>query len=106
MAVTPGILADGQLPSSAGDLYTAAGDVYVTTIIVANASAASRTVNLYIRDASSGADRLITPKDLAMAVGDTMYLTGVKVSLNSGDKIRGSADSATSVDYVIWGGTQ
>jgi hypothetical protein len=104
MAVTPGILADGQLAAATGDLYTAAGDEYVTTIVVANASAAVRTVNLYVRDAVSAADRLITPLNLQMAVGDTLFLTAFKISLNNGDKIRGDADAALSVDYVIWGG--
>jgi hypothetical protein len=105
MAVTPGILADGQLPAATGDLYTAGGNVYITTIIVSNAGAATRTVNLYVRDSVSAADRLITPLDLQMSVGDCLLYTSLKISLNNGDKIRGDADAAANVDYTIWGGT-
>jgi len=105
MTITPGILADGQLAAAAGDLYTASGDEYITTIILTNASAASRTVNVYVQDAGSGVDRRIIPKDMVMSEGDTLFMTELKISLNNGDKIRGDADAATSVDYVIWGGT-
>jgi hypothetical protein len=104
MAITPGILADGILPSFTDDLYVSAGDVYVSTMIVSNTGAATRTVNVAVYDATSQVDRQIIPYNLQLSVGDTLYVQ-VRASLNNGDKLRGIADNNTDVDYVIFGGT-
>lgn len=105
MTVTPGILGDGILPSFDDDLWTASANAYVTQIVASNTGAAARTINFMVYDATNQTDRVITPKDLVLSVGDTLYLT-VRAAFNNGDKIRGSADNNTDVDYVIWGGTE
>lgn len=103
MAITPGILADGILPSFTDDLYVAGGNVYVSTMIVTNTGAATRTVNVAVYDATRQVDRQIIPYDLQLSVGDALYVQ-VRAGLNNGDKLRGVADNNTDVDYVIFGG--
>ena len=71
-------LADGQLPATMGDLYTAASAVAVTSIIVVNADAAPRTINLYLLPTGGTARRLI-PKDLSLAAGSALVFDGKKI---------------------------
>ncbi len=56
-------LADGQLASSIGDLYTSAAAVGVSSIILVNTDSSARAVNLYLTPSGGTARRLI-PKDL------------------------------------------
>ena len=70
-------LADGQLNSSIGDLYTAASADVVTSIVLVNTHSASLAVNLYLTPSGGTARRLI-PKDLPLVAGGALYFDGKK----------------------------
>jgi hypothetical protein len=106
---TPATLADGQLPSTKGTLYTSTGVVtIITNIVLANTSdTTARTVNLYLKRNGGTSRRLIgkaTP--LAGAAHIIFPGTSIGIRLSAGDAIEGDADAATSVDYLIDGSTQ
>ncbi len=116
-----GSLADGQLPSSVGDLYTVPGGKKAhVNIILANTSTANTyTVNISIKRSGSTNTRLITAAGTPLFAANTTNttntnsgmlsipdsaLTGIKLS--TGDKIVGYASSANVIDYNIFGGTE
>lgn len=107
MALTPKILADGQLPSSKGTLYTVPGSTQtaVKFFRLVNTSGSVVTVNVYLKK-SGGTSRRIIPKDYSLAAGAMASVLdyGEVVALGAGDLIEGDASSATTVDYVIDGG--
>jgi hypothetical protein len=71
-------LADGQLPSTIGDLYTADSVDVVSSIILVNTAAAHNHVNLYLTPSGGTARRLI-PKDLQLEAGYSLHFDGAKV---------------------------
>lgn len=97
------ILADGQLPSSLGTLYTvsAGEEVYVKFFTCYNTSASSQNVYAYIKPNASS--RCIGRAELAQY--ETVKFIGLKdgVVLTEGDTIEGYASDANVVDYVISG---
>lgn len=101
MPLTADLLANGQLPSSKGTLFTAAGPTVVQLIVLVNTDASARTVNLYVKRATS---RRITPVNLSLDVG-AMYDREGPITLDTGDLIEGDASAATVVDYTIHGAT-
>jgi hypothetical protein len=102
MTFTVQSLADGQLAASKGTIYTAptGKQVIVKTIVLVNASAAARTVNLYVKPGSTS--RRIIPKDMTLAAGNSLEFDN-ELTISDGDLIEGDADAATSVDYSIHG---
>jgi hypothetical protein len=103
MAITIKQLANGQLPSSIGDLYEspASTQTIIKAITIVNTNTTTETVNLYVLKAS-GTPRRISPKDLALAAG---YMTVIddEITLEAGDKIQADTTTASKVDYVISG---
>lgn len=99
-------LADGQLPDTAGDLYTAPADtqVFVSTIVLVNTHTSSINVNLFLLPAGGNARRLIPPDMPLPSKYTLVYDDGI--TLDAGDKIRGSASVADKIDYTISGVTQ
>ncbi len=93
-------LADGQLPSSAGDLYTSAAltKTFIKKMVFTNTNASARTVTIYLTRSGSS-DRQIGHASLEQ--NETLELENY--ILSAADKIRGVASGATSVDYVIMG---
>ena len=71
-------LADGQLASSKGDLYTADSTDVVTAITLTNTGAAHNHINLYLLPSGGAARRLIA-KDLLLESGYTLLFEGGKV---------------------------
>lgn len=107
MALTPKILADGQLPSTKAAIYTvpALTVASVKFMRLVNTTGGALTVNLYVKK-SGGTSRRIAPVNYSLAAGAMLdVLDGVQtLSLGAGDAIEGDASAATSVDYVINGG--
>jgi len=103
MAYTIKNLANGQLPSSLGDLYTvpSATSAITRSITLVNTNTTIETVNLYYLQ-SSGTARRILPKDLQLAAGNSLTVD-VILTLGAGDKIQGATTTASKVDYVISG---
>lgn len=102
MAFTVQALADGQLASSKGTLYTTPADTQaiIKAISLVNTDSSARTVNLYVN--ASGTSRRIIPKDMSLAAGES-FVVDWPVTLEAADLIEGDASSATVVDYVISG---
>lgn len=107
MALTPKILADGQLPSSKTALYTVPGSTQaaVKFFRLVNTSGSAVTVNVYVKK-SGGTSRRIVPKDYSLSAGAMASVLdyGEVVALAAGDALEGDASSATTVDYLIDGG--
>ena len=99
-------LADGQLPDTTGDLYTAPADtqVFVSAIVLVNTHTSSINVNLFILPSGGNARRLIPPDMPFPSKYTLVYDDGI--TLDAGDKIRGDASVADKVDYTISGVTQ
>ncbi len=104
MAFTGKALADGQLPSSKGTLYTVPGSTttYVKWISVHNTSGSTtETVLIYVN--TSGTSRVIArvvllPNEHARILSD-----GEAFILEAADLIEGVSTNATTVDYFISG---
>jgi len=103
-------IADGQLPSSTGTLYTVPANTvaHITNIVLANTSASvDRTYNLYVKR-SGGTSRRIVGADTPLRASKAHYLPPdqTAIRLSAGDVIEGDADAATAIDYLITGGLE
>lgn len=96
-------LAQGQLPSSTGDLYTipAGTQALIKTIKLVNTSTGTETVNLYLKP-SGGTARRIIPRDLQFQAGYLLVVDD-ELTLEAGDKLQGDTTTASKVDYTISG---
>jgi len=98
-------LANGQLPSTVGDLYTvpAGTTAIIKSISLVNTNTSDETINLYVLK-SGGTRRRIIPKNMTFYV---QYMTVVddEITLEAGDKIQGDTTTASKVDYVVSGVT-
>jgi hypothetical protein len=92
------LLANGQLPSSKGTLFTATGPD-VVNINVANSSGSNtETVILYV-SRNAGTDRIL--RQVILNPNESAFLAGLPIE--SGDLIKGQTTDATTVDYDITG---
>ncbi len=73
-------LADGQLASTIGDLYTSASTDAATTITLVNTDSVARTVNLY-HTPSGGTARRVIPKDLSLSAGYSVVIDGGNIRI-------------------------
>lgn len=96
-------LADGQLATSKGTLYTAPSNTQavVTKISLVNTSGGTVRVNLYFK-ASGGTSRRIIPKDNELKGGHLLVMDDEQ-TLEAADIIEGDASSGSTVDYVLSG---
>lgn len=94
------ILATGKLPSSTGDLFTATNITFIRLINLSNAGAGDNEITVFIND---GADTQLF--SLTLSTKDTLVYDN-PIALEPGDKIRGVADNADEVHYVIDGTEQ
>lgn len=99
-------LADGQLPSSKGTLFTAVDMAAVTALLLTNTDSGDLTFNIYILRADSGSvSRRIAGKDVTLAAGESVNICdhAEGLRLSSGDAIEGDASVADKIDYFICG---
>jgi len=96
-------IAEGQLPSSTGDLYTvsASTKTIIKSITLVNTNTIIETINLYLLKSGSSARRII-PKDMQLGVGYSLIFDDV-LTLGTGDKIQGDTTTGSKVDYTISG---
>ena len=96
-------LAQGQLPSSTGDLCTVPDttQVLIKTIMLVNTNTTTETVNLYLTP-SAGSARHIIPKNLQLKAGYLLVVDD-ELTLEAGDKLQGDTTTASKVDYTISG---
>ena len=96
-------MADGQLPSSIGDLYTADSTDVVTAVILVNTGAAHNHVNLYLTPSGGTARRLIA-KDLQLEAGYALYFEGGKAHvLSAGGALVETVATDTFIDDTATG---
>lgn len=103
MTITVKVLADGQLPSAKGTLYTVPGSTktYVKFFSVNNVSGIDQNVEIFLN--VSGTSRKIAFATLTPNDGARIIDKDEAVTLEAGDLIEGLSTNATSVDYVITG---
>ena len=106
MALAVKVIASSQLTSIlTTDLFipVVAGKAQIVkSMRFANTStSAAVTLNLYFTR-SSGPDRQIGPKNLSIPAGQ-IYTDDTEITLEAGDRLRGSVSSGGVVDYVISG---
>lgn len=98
-------LANGQLASSIGDIYTSTScTTIVKSITLVNTNTTSEAVNLYVLKAAGTARRII-PLGTVIPKYGSLEFDNV-LTLGSGDKLQGDTTTASKVDYVINGATQ
>lgn len=103
MAATVKVLAEGQVPSTKGTLYTApAGGALVKFYRFHNTNAAAQSLRLYVN--ASGTSREIDRGTLAQ-FETGMEPEGMSLSLESGDLLEGETTTASAVNYIITGVT-
>lgn len=96
-----GSLADGQLAAAEADLYTvpAGKAAVIDQLWLYNTHAATTYTATVAIQRSGGTSRIVAR--LALAAGDGVCLT--IGPLSAGDKIRGLAGAATTVNYEVLG---
>ena len=94
-------LADGQLATSKGTLYTAPADTQaiIKKITLVNTSSGVVSVKLYFK-ASGGTSRRIYK---AILGDEGTGIMNSEVTLEAADIIEGEADTGSTIDYVISG---
>ena len=106
MAFTAASLADGQLASTKGTIYTSSSvKTVVKALTVFNTNAADQTVSLYVKRSGSSSRQffraILAQNEFSYALSD-----GEVFVLSDGDVIEGDATNATAVDYSIMGATE
>lgn len=92
-------MADGQLPNSIGDLYTADSADIVTAIILVNTNTSVEAVNLYLTPSGGTARRLIA-KDTSLGVGYSLHFDGARVAIL--DPVGGVVSITTYGDHASY----
>ena len=101
-----GSLADGQLASSKGTIYTSTGvKTIVKSLSVFNTNAATQTVNVYVKRSGSSSRQafraVLAQYEFAYVLSD-----GDVLALSASDEIEGDTTDASAVDYVMTGATE
>ncbi len=102
MAITPKVLAEGQLPNSKTTLYTVpvSTKAYVRFISANNIGSAEEVVQFFVK---RGTSRRIGRYSLLANETARVLEQGEVITLEAGDIIEGQTTNATSVDYLITG---
>jgi hypothetical protein len=78
-------LADGQLPSSTGDLYTSGADATVVAgIVLVNTNTSAESINLFLLP-SGGTARRILPKDMSLGAAYSCMFDGNTIATIDAD---------------------
>lgn len=101
MATTPKILANGQLASSKGTIYTCPSgkQAVVRTVSFAHVSNADQNVALYVK--KSGSTSRVFSR-VTLSTDEYAHEDSIG-TLDDGDILEASASNAASVDYVVMG---
>jgi hypothetical protein len=97
---TPKVLAEGQLASSKGTIYTvpSSTSAYIKQITFYNTNASTQTIALYLKPGSTS--RQIARYVLAQ---NEFVIFDFSTLLEAADLIEASSTNATAVDYIITG---
>ena len=99
--------ANGQLPSSIGDLYASSADATViASIRLVNTNTSAEAVNLYLTP-SGGTARRIIPKDLSLGVDYSLVYDGKKIEVyNDSGELLYNVAGLTSADSPQFAGIE
>jgi len=94
-------LAQGQLPSTVGTIYTvpASTETIIKHIVLSNPTGSDRTAALW-HDGTTDAFNILPPTTIV--AGTWAEFDGV-LTLEAGDTIAGDSDAATAVTFTIYG---
>jgi len=95
--------ANGQLPSSIGDLYTSSADgTVVAGLTLVNTNTSAESVNLYLTP-SGGTARRIIPKDLSLGVNYSLIFDGniIQVLNDEGEVLYAISDTGRAANYIV-----
>ncbi len=94
------VLADGQLPSSKGTIYTvpASTSAYVRCVRMHNTNTTDETINVYLKPGSTSRQ----VGRWTLATRETLEVD-LALTLEAGDLIEADTTTASKVDYVITG---
>ena len=106
MSFVAGSLADGQVASSVGSIYTSTG---VKTIVKSatffNTNATAQTLNVYVTRSGGTRRQLYRDASMAQYTSFDLLSQGEVLVLSAGDSIDADTTTASAVDYVITGAT-
>lgn len=100
---TPKVMADGQVATSKGTLYTvpASTSAYVKSITFFNTNAATQTLNVYLKPGATS--RQIRRVSLAQYESYDVLDGLGPIVLETGDLIEADTTTGTAVDFIITG---
>ena len=101
-------LASGQLAASAGNIYAPTVKGMVKTIALHNTSSATKHATVYFgttAGAAGGADKIlrVSLEGYETLEWGLQHMLVVDGSSSSGIKLSGEAESATTINYFIFG---
>lgn len=101
MAFAASVLADGQIASTKGTIYTVPGatTAYIYNLRICNTNATPQDVDVWVN--TSGTSRQIGRFSLAQYESADVF--SQPFHLSAGDLIEADTITATAVDYVITG---
>ena len=104
MAFSAGTLADGQVATSAGAIYTVPASTVAVLKFVNfyNTNAATQTLNVYITR-SGGTRRQLIKQTLIQDQSLALLSEGETLTLSAGDALEADTTTATAVDYIVSG---
>lgn len=94
------VLAEGQVASSLGDIFTAAEETWIKKALFSQTSATPQDLVVYLLKSGSSPREIGRADD--MPQGYKLELEGV--AMEAGDKIQADTTTAGVVDFVITGG--
>lgn len=103
MATTPKLLANGQVSDTQGAIGSPSGVTWMIPpgcVNLTNTNTTTENVILYIKD-SGGTARVYRNLEL---VADGGWFSDALIVLETGDTLEAVTDTASVVDYVIFGG--
>ncbi len=105
MATTHKKLASGQLGASAGNVYAPTVLGMVKTIALHNTSSATKHATIYFGTASNAADKIlrVSLEGYETLEWGLQHMIVIDGTSSSGLKLTGEAESATTINYFIFG---
>ena len=105
MATNHKKLASGQLGASAGNLYAPTVYGMVKTIALHNTGSATKHATIYYGTASNAADKIlrVSLEGYETLEWGLQHMLVVDGTGSSGIKLTGEAESATTINYFIFG---
>jgi hypothetical protein len=107
MPYSGGSLADGQLPSSVGAIYTAtAVKAVIKAVTLHNTNVTTQTINIYITRSGSTRRQLYRFAGITQFQSMDVLSDGETWTLSAGDTIDADTTTAAAVDFTILGATE